>query len=70
MRNKKRDKIEDKVIEFIYTDKKRFCISLDNIEELIKKSTKLDKVPLLILSFKRNKNEIIKLVCEINIERK
>jgi hypothetical protein len=61
---------KDKIIEYIYTDKKGFKITLDFLEKLLDKSKSLNKEPLLVLSIKKNDKEIITLKCMVQIERK
>jgi hypothetical protein len=52
-----------------FTDKKEFRISTELVEKTWRQARSMNKVPMLILGLRRNKNQIFVLNCRIQIEK-
>jgi len=59
----------DYCIEFKYTDKKGFRISLKLLEKIWNQALDVNKEPLLQIGIRRNKDEIFYVNCEIELKR-
>ena len=60
---------EDYSIEFKYTDKKGFRISLKLLEKIWNQALDVNKEPLLQIGIRRNEDEIFIINCEIELKR-
>ena len=67
-RNK--EKINDEVVECIYTDKRGIKITLDMLEKLLEKANTLKKIPFLRIAIRRNDKENVILDSSLRIEKK
>jgi hypothetical protein len=61
---------DQKIIEFIVSDKPRHTITLDFLEKFYAKSLSMKKLPFLIVAIPRNEKEIYLLKINISLEKK